>query len=102
LKDDADTLPQRDDIDVFLLNVAAVEQHFTLGAGVADGIVHAIERAQESRFATARWANERRDLIFVNRHIQVNQSLKIAIEKVEIAYFEFVFHATFYPNRPVT
>ena len=65
-------------------DVLAVEQHFAGGALVGIEIVHAVEHAQQRRFAAARRADEGGDLVRVERQRDVFQRLELAVEKIEV------------------
>ena len=58
LKDHPDTVADRHRIDVARVDVLAVEQHLAVDARVGREIVHAVERANERRFAAARRADQ--------------------------------------------
>jgi hypothetical protein len=53
--------------------------------------VHAIESAQQSRFATARRANESGDSILLNIEINLLQTLKFSIVKIKILDLDGIF-----------
>ena len=56
------TLAQVDDVERRFEHVPAVEQDGTFGARAGNRVVHAIEAAQERRFAAAAGADQGRDL----------------------------------------
>src|SRR5262249_26807461 len=58
LKHHADATTQLDDVGAGRVNVAIVNHYLATDARRGNDVVHAIERAQESRLAAARWTNE--------------------------------------------
>ena len=49
-------------------------------------VVHAVEHAQQGRLAAARRTDERRHLVFVERHVDVFERPGFAVVEVEIAH----------------
>src|SRR3546814_5893738 len=52
---------------------------------MGDGVVHAVQSAQESRFAAARWADEGRHILHADIDGDVIDRLFLAIKDVDVA-----------------
>ncbi len=65
-------------------DVLAVEQDFALEAGIADGFVHAVERAQESGFAAAGRADERGDFVCGDAQVDIEEGLLAAVPEIDL------------------
>src|SRR5215831_8660926 len=70
--------------DVHLLDVLAVEKNLARVAAIADGLVHAVEIAQESGLAAAGRADQRRDFVRRNIQVQAEDGLLGAIEEIQV------------------
>ena len=74
----------RDRVDVGRVDVVAVEQDLALDARARDQLVHAVERAQERRLAAAGGADQRRDLVRLDRHVDVLDRQEVAVVQVQV------------------
>jgi hypothetical protein len=85
LEDHRDAHAHLDRIDVPVDDVHAVgiEQDLAFVAHVRVEVVHAVEAAQEGRFAAARRADQRGDLVLLDRKVDVLQGLEVAIVEAE-------------------
>ena len=74
-------------IRVQQIGVVRVQYQFAFIAISRIEVVHPVKAAQKSGFATARRTNQRGDLLFVNRQVDLFDRLKIAVVEVEVACF---------------
>ena len=70
--------------DVQLQHVLAVQQHLAFVARALDGLVDAVQRAQEGGLAAAGRADQRGDALLGNFQADIVQRLKGAVEEVQI------------------
>ncbi len=80
LEHHADTGAQFDDIDLRIVDVFIVERDLATDLAAFDRIVHAVKRTQEGRLAATRRADQRRDHLFLDFQIDVEQRLLLAIK----------------------
>ena len=73
------------------IDVLAVEQDLAGVAGAVDQVVHAVERAQERRFAAARWTDQGEHGAFGDLQRDIEQSLAFAVPELQIAHLELGF-----------
>ncbi|CUQ21954.1 Uncharacterised protein [Bacteroides xylanisolvens] len=66
---------KNDRIDIFV-GIDTGKKDLPFYAAGRDEVIHAIQRAQERRFPTARWSDERSDLVLFNAKIDALQCLK--------------------------
>jgi hypothetical protein len=78
------------------VGVVGKEPDLTLVAVARVEVVHAVEAAQERRFAAARRTDQRRDALLVHDEIDVLERAEVAVEKAERLRFRFR-----YGERPV-
>jgi len=70
--------------DVHTEQALAIQQQFAGHAGIADGLVHAVEGAQEGGFAAAGGTDEGGDFVGGNLHAYVVQRLKRSVVKADL------------------
>jgi hypothetical protein len=68
------------------VDVLTVDLDLALDSDPLDQIVHAIETAQQARFAAAGRPDERRDLAFDNVHVDVEQGALFPVPQVQIVH----------------
>jgi hypothetical protein len=90
LEHHADARAQQIEVLLRREDIAAVEHDFAGGALVRIKVVHAVEHAQQCRFAATRWADESRNLVFVERQADRFQRPGVAIEEIEVAEGDLV------------
>ena len=85
-----DAAPQPDHIHFH--DVLAVEKDFASETGVPDGVVHAIQRAEESGFSATGRTNDRSNFVDRDVQAQVKDRLLWAIEEIEIGDLKAHWH----------
>ena len=66
------------------VDILAVELDASVHPGRSDGVVHAVERAQEGRLAAARGADEGGDLVAADVHRDALERLELPVVEVEL------------------
>src|SRR5690606_30740457 len=80
----ADPGAQFDHVDTLVVDVLAVERDPAADAAAVDGVVHAVEAAQECRFAAAGRADQRGDAVALDLEVHVEERLLGAVEDVDV------------------
>ncbi len=75
-------------INTRCVEVVPVEQHFALDARVGDDLVHAIQTAEQGRFAATRGADQRGDQAGLETHVDVLDGLVLAVVSAQIPHLK--------------
>ena len=79
LENHADAGAQFDDVDARVVDITFVEGDLAGDAAAVDGVVHAVECAQERRLATAGRADQRGDGVFTDVEVHIEKRTLFAI-----------------------
>ena len=90
LEDHTDAIAQGQGVD-FLEDILAFKADIARDPAAFDPVVHTVQCLEECRFAAARRADESRDFILLNLHVDVFQSLEIIIKEIHMADIEGIF-----------
>ena len=88
LKDHADLAAQLDHVRIRRVNVAPVNLDRAHRARPRNGVVHAVQRAQESRLAAPRRANKGHHEPFGDVHGDFIKRLCAAIKEIKVAHLD--------------
>jgi hypothetical protein len=84
LEDHADLPPHAHRVGVGRVDVLIVEQDLALHARAHDQLVHAVQRPQEGRLPAAGGADQRRDLVRLQRDVDVLDRQERPVVQVEV------------------
>ncbi len=92
LEHHADAHPHFDRIHVLGqdVHVVGLEDDLAFVAVARIQVVHAVEAAQQRALAAAAGADQRRDLVFLDRHRDALEALEVAIVEAEVAHLGLV------------
>ncbi len=76
---------ERDDVELGVVDVLAVERDLAADPAAVDHVVHAVEAAQEGRLAAARGADQRRHHPFRHVEVDVEQGLLLTVMHGDLA-----------------
>src|SRR5438034_3484677 len=85
LEDHTHALAQHYHVNRPGVDVLAIQNSLTLGTSVWNEVIHTIERAQKGRFTTARWTDQRCNLLFQHRNRDIIKRLFRTIKEVHMA-----------------
>src|SRR6218665_2877584 len=88
LEHHANARAQQVDVLPRVQDLLSVKADAALGALPGVQAVHAVERAQQGRFAATRGADEGRHLVLGNVQADIAQALELAIEEIQMAQFQ--------------
>src|SRR5262249_49583485 len=89
LENHTDTRAQHDGVNVLRVSVLTLDLQRACHAALIDGVVHAVDAAEERRLATARRADEGRHSAIRNIDRDVEEGLLLAVEDVHVATAHF-------------
>ena len=89
LEHHTDTPPKRDNVSPGRVDVSAVDLDRALPMRVGDDVVHPVDRSNESRFAAARWPDERGDLALRDLQGDAVQHLRCPVIEIKAPNVDF-------------
>src|SRR5690606_20454157 len=84
LKDHSDPRPELHDIETWVVDILTIDGDLPGNARARNGVVHAVDAAQERRLAAPRWTNEGRHRACRDVDADVLQGLLLAVEGVHV------------------
>src|SRR5699024_4537402 len=84
----ADGVAHRYRINLWAIDIFAVEQNFTLDVCAWDDLVHTVDASQDRGLSATRRADERGYCLSRDVHVDVLHSVEITIEDIHIIEFE--------------